>query len=130
MHFSLFPSRPNSQKSPKRASKPSYCTSMAATSMGSMPIADLHKKSDFVAKVAKPFKKSSRGNHLLVQNNFVQLVAWVVSVESCLQREYRKNLPSLSLSLGEREQSLITNWSGESFVAGVLKKRMIPSDVL
>ena len=68
--------------------------------------------------------------HYLVQNNSLQLVVWTVSRESCLQREYRKNLSSLLLNLGDREQSLITNRPGESSVAGVLGKRLIPLDVL
>ena len=33
--------------------------------MVSIPVADAHKKSDFAAKVAKPFKKSSRGTSLI-----------------------------------------------------------------
>ena len=130
----LFPSGSSSEKSPERASKPfSNCASMAVTSLVSTPVADVHKKSDFVAKVAKlgkTVKKSSWEKSLIVQNNSLQLVAWTVSGESCLQMEYRKNLPSLSLRLGEREQSLITNWPGERFVAGVLGKRLIPLDVL
>ena len=35
-----------------------------------------------------------------------------------------------SLSLGDREHSLITNQPGESFVAVVLGKRLITLDVL
>ena len=62
------------KKSPERASKPSSCcTSMAVTSMVSMSVADVHKKSDFVAKVAKPFKKSSRGKSLISPSNSLQL---------------------------------------------------------
>ena len=92
----LFLCGSSSEKSPERAGKPSSsCTSMAITYMVSMVVADVHKETDFVAKVAKPFKKSSRENHLLVQKNSLQLVAWTVSGESCLQREYCKNLSSL-----------------------------------
>ena len=62
----LFPSGSSSEESPKRASKPSSnCPSMAVTSMVFVPVADLHKKSDFVAEVEKPFKKSSRGKSLI-----------------------------------------------------------------
>ena len=57
----IFPSGLSSVKSPERASKPSSnCISMAVTSVVSMTVADVLKKSDFVAKMAKPFKKTSK----------------------------------------------------------------------
>ena len=62
-------------------------------------------------------------NYSLVQNNSLQLVVWTVSGESCLQRDKPKNLPSLSLSLGDREQSLTMNQVEKGFVAGVLGKK-------
>ena len=37
---------------------------MAVTSMLSMPAVNVHKKFNFVAKVAKPFKNTSRGKPL------------------------------------------------------------------
>ena len=95
---------------------------MAFPSMVSMPFADVHKKSDFVAKVAKAFKKSSRKNHSLVQNNSLQLVAWIVSGESWLKREYRKNLPSLSLSLGYGNKVLLQIGLEKVLGLGVLGK--------
>ena len=54
------------KKNSKRASKLSFnCTGMAITSMVSMPVADVHKKSNFVAKKAKRFKQYSRGKFLI-----------------------------------------------------------------
>ena len=62
----LFPNGASSEKNSKRASKLSFnCTGMAVTSMVSMPVADVHKKSNFVAKKAKRFKKYSRGKFLI-----------------------------------------------------------------
>ena len=57
-------------------------------------------------------------------------MAWTVSEDIYLQMEYRKNLPSLSVSLGGREQSIIMIRPGENFVAGFMGKRLIPLDVL
>ena len=62
----LFPSGSSSEKSPERASKPSSnYINMAVTSIVSMPVADIHKKFDFVAKVAKPFKIFRRERSLI-----------------------------------------------------------------
>ena len=57
-------------------------------------------------------------------------MAWTVSENIYLQVEYRKNLPSLSVSLGGREQSIIMIRPGENFVAGFMGKRLIPLNIL
>ena len=62
----LFPSASSSEKSSERASKPSSnYINMTVTSIVSMPVADIHKKFDFVAKVAKAFKRFRRGRSLI-----------------------------------------------------------------
>ena len=62
----LFPSESSSEISLERASKPSSnYINMAVTSIVSMPVADIHKKFDFVSKVAKPFKIFRRGRSLI-----------------------------------------------------------------
>ena len=123
----LFPSRSSSEESTERAGKPSSnCTSMAVTSMVSMPAIDVHKKSNFVAKVAKPFKKSSRGKSLISPKQ-LSAVGGMDSIRGKLlaKRISQESAEISSLSLGDSEQSLITNWSGESLVAEVLGKRVL-----
>ena len=93
---------------------------MAVTSIVSMPVADIHKKYDFVAKVTKAFKKFSRGKSLINPKK---------TLCSCSHGQYPGKPQSVSLSLRDREHSLITNRSGESFVVGVLGNRLIPFDV-
>ena len=62
----LFPSESSSEISPERASKPSSnYINMVVTSIVSMPVADIHKKFDFIAKVAKPLKIFRRGRSLI-----------------------------------------------------------------
>ena len=59
----LSPNGASPEKNSKRASKLSFnCTGMAITSMVSMPVADVRKKSNFVAKKAKQY---SRGKFLI-----------------------------------------------------------------
>ena len=61
-----FPSGSSSEKSPERANKPSSnYFNMAVTNIVSMPVADIHKKFDFVAKVAKLFEIFRRGRSLI-----------------------------------------------------------------
>ena len=85
-----------------------------------MSVSDIHKKSDFVAKVAKAFKKFSRGKSLINPKKNLCI---------CSHGQYPGKAQSLSLSLRDKEDSLITNRSGESFVVGVLGNRLIPFDV-
>ena len=62
----LFSSWSISEKNPERASKPYInCTSMAVASMVSMPVADVHTKSNFVAKIGKLFQISNKGKLLI-----------------------------------------------------------------
>lgn len=68
--------------------------------------------------------------HPLVKNLTLQLVAWTVSGNNLLQREFQKNLPNLLLNPGEKVQSLITTRPGESGIAGVMQKKLIHFDVL
>ena len=92
---------------------------MVVTSIVSIPVANIHKKSGFIAKVAKPFKKFSRGKSLINPKK---------SICSCWHYQYPGKAQSVSLSLKDREHSLIKNRSGESFVVGVLGNRLIPFD--
>lgn len=91
-----------------------------------MPAIDVHKKSNFVAKVAKPFKKSNRGKSLISPKQ-LSAVGGMDSIRGKLlaKRISQESAEISSLSLGDSEQSLITNWPGESLVAGVLGKRVL-----
>ena len=68
--------------------------------------------------------------HPLVKNQSLRLVPWTVSGVSCKQKEYQKKLPTLSFPQEETARSLITNRPGESGLAGVLREKYIPFDVL
>ena len=59
---------------------------MAVTGMLSMPVADVHEKSDFVAKVAKPFKISSR-EKLLISPKQLPAVGGMDSIRGKLLAE-------------------------------------------
>jgi len=69
-------------------------------------------------------------NHPLIKNYTLRLVAWTVSGNPFLQKAYQKNLQNLSSKLGEEALGLITNRPGESGVAGVLRDKLVPLDVL
>ena len=68
--------------------------------------------------------------HPLLKNQTLQLVAWKISGNKCLQKVYQKKLSLLCQTLGGKVQSPITTRPGESLVAGVLKNKLIPFDVL
>ena len=93
---------------------------MVVTSIVSIPVANIYKKSDFVAKVAKPFKKFDRGKSLINPKKLTAVVG-MASIQGKFQ--------SVSLSLRDKKHSLFTNRSRESFVVGVLGNRLIPFDV-
>ena len=68
--------------------------------------------------------------HPLVKTQALQLVAWTLSGDSSLQREYLAKVQLLSQLPDERVHFLITNRPGESRAAGVVDGKLILSDVL
>ena len=68
--------------------------------------------------------------HPLIKIRKLNLIAWRISGKTWLQKEYLRNLPTLSHVLEERELELITNPPGENFIAGAINKNLIPFDVL
>ena len=101
MHFLLFPSGLSSEKSSGRAGK-LILIPLAQQSQAWYP--------SLLQKSTKLLKNLAGKDHSLAQSNSLQFVTWTVSGESFFQREYYKNLLSLLLILGDREQSLITTW--------------------
>ena len=68
--------------------------------------------------------------HPLVQNQTLHLIVWTLSGNVFLQRAYQRKLPVLSCNLSEKELFLITNRPGDSGLAGVVKGKLVPLDVL
>ena len=66
-------------------------------------------------------------NPLVIQNSLV-LVAWTISDRTYLQKEYRKELLTLSQTMGEHLQPNIASQLGRSGVAGVLNGRYLQLD--
>ena len=64
--------------------------------------------------------------HPLVQNSILWLVAWLVSRKTYLQREYQKGLLTLYQIPEGKDLSQITNGPGESGLACVMGKKLIP----
>ena len=90
-------------KSPERASKPSSnYINMVVTSIVSIPVANIYKKSDFVAKVAKPFKKFDRGKSLINPKKLTAVVS-MASIQGKLSRYHSVseigNIVSLRIGL-------------------------------
>ena len=55
-------------------------------------------------------------------------MAWTISGRTYLQKEYQKELPNLSQTIGEHLQSSITSQLGRCGVAGVLDRRYLSLD--
>ena len=68
--------------------------------------------------------------HPLIQNQSLQLVAWMISGKESKLREYHRKLQSLSVHREDRVHNLITNRPGASGIAGVVQDKLIPFDVL
>ena len=58
-------------------------------------------------------------NPPVIQNS-LRLMAWTISGRTYLQKEYQKELPTLSQAIGEHIQSSITSQLGRCGGAGVL----------
>ena len=70
--------------------------------MASMPVADVHKKSDFAAKVAKLFKKFSRGKQLISPTQF-SAVGGMDSIRGKLLAEGISQGPSELITQSKRQ---------------------------
>ena len=66
----------------------------------------------------------------LISKGNLQLLAWIVSGKSYLQKEYQRNLPLLPQMRDEQAQSLITNRTGISGIADVLGDKLTPLNAL
>ena len=77
----------------------------------------------------KDLLKDSAGkfNPPVIQNS-LRLMAWTISGRTYLQKEYQKELPNLSQTIGEHLQSSITSQLGRCGVAGVLDRRYLSLD--
>ena len=53
-------------------------------------------------------------------------VAWTISGRTYLQKEYQKEIQTLSQTIGEHFQSSITSQFRRSGVAGVLNRKYLP----
>ena len=62
----------------------------------------------------------------LVMQNLLWLVAWTISGRTYLQKEYQKEIQTLSQTIGEHFQSSITSQFRRSGVAGVLNRKYLP----
>ena len=80
-----------------------------------------------------PMKKlllgPNNGKHPLVENKSLRLVVWTVSGVNLQQKSYLKKLLPSSQVPEEKVQSLITNWPGESGIAGVIAEKLIPFEI-
>jgi len=68
--------------------------------------------------------------HPLAFHQKLQLVIWTVSGKQARAKSYQKTLPNLSLRPEGEVQKLITSLPGKSGIAGVLRTKLIPFDVL
>ena len=68
--------------------------------------------------------------HPLVLNRSLKLVAWRVSGKSWRQREYQEQLPRLSQLHEDQAQINITTRLGENGLAGVIRNKFVPLEVL
>ena len=66
----------------------------------------------------------------LQEGNQLHLVPWKVSGKSVKVRGYQNSLPHLSQIPEGQDQYLITNWPGESGLAGVMNQRLIRLQVI
>jgi len=71
-----------------------------------------------------------REAHSLVESNSLQLAVWAISGKVCLQRAFQQGLQNLSQIPEEEAHCRITNRPGESLVAGVVREKLIPFNVL
>ena len=102
---------------------------MANTVVVPSTSANVNKKSLVTSKYSRSFDRTKQ-NYQLIENQNLQLLAWTVSGKSYLQKDSQKILPSLMQIPEGQGQSLITNRRGVSGLAGVLKEKLIPLNVL
>ena len=62
----------------------------------------------------------------LIQNLSLRLVVWLVSGKVYLQKLYQRELSTESQMPEEQVLSQITNWPGESELAGAIGSKLIP----
>ena len=67
---------------------------------------------------------------LLIKQGSLVLVAWRVSGKTWRQKEYQQGLQILSQEQEDRVQYLFINRPGESELAGVMKGKLIPLNVM
>ena len=86
-------------------------------------------KNPLLLSALKDLLKDPAGklNPLVIQNS-LRLMAWTISGRTYLQKEYQKELPNLSQTIGEHLQSSITRQLGRCGVAGVLDRRYLSLD--
>ena len=75
-------------------------------------------------------KNPKRESHPLIQNKTLKLVAWTVSGLDYRMREYRRQLPTLSVCQEDQVLMQIMNRPGESGLAGVVEGKLIHFTVL
>ena len=68
--------------------------------------------------------------HTLLLNQSLRLVAWRISGNISFQREFQRGLQSLPLEVEEIALSQLTNRPGESGLAGVVNRKLIPFNAL
>ena len=78
----------------------------------------------------KLLSNSSGETHPLVTNETFTLVAWMVSGDICLRKEFLSRQPILSPIQGDRVLYQVTSRPGRSGLAGVIEGRLIHFDVL
>ena len=66
-----------------------------------------------------------QGKNHLVETGSLRLAVWKVSDKVCKRKEFQAMLPNLTPIQGEKAQQLITNRSGVSGLAGVMKDKLI-----
>lgn len=75
-------------------------------------------------------RNPSGKTHPLTTNNSLRLVTWKVSGRDYRTHEYQNQLQSLSQDVEESLQWGVLNRPGESGLAGVLRKKLIPFHVM
>lgn len=68
--------------------------------------------------------------HHLIENQSLQLGAWLISGDQTQRINFRKRLPSSFQDQERREHAIVTSQPGRNFVAGVIEGRLIQFSVL
>ena len=90
----------------------------------------VNEKSSTLTSTFKPLKEPSRETYNLLQNQTMRLIAWIITGNIWLRKEFQKGLQTLSFRQEERVLTQIIVRPGISGLAGVINRKSIHFDVL